>query len=451
MNLLNFKENKKSIVWRNWAGNINCRPKGVYTPNSEEELINIIRNAAISGVRVKVVGAGHSCSRIAVSEDSYLVSMQYLNRLVAIDKIAGLVIVQAGIKLADLNEVLDEHGLALPNLGAIDEQSIAGAINTGTHGTGMSFGTIASFVVELQLLLANGNIIKCSSTENSDIFNAARVGLGSLGIITRVTLSCIPAFNLNVEEHPSKLKDTIDNLDQYLKSERFGFWWFPHTDVVRLWIAEHTDMSSKRKNNRFLHWIRDVLILNRGHEIALWLAAWYPSLIPRINRFIQNYFFNRPNSRVVRSMDGFRHTILVRQVVLEYAIPLSSTAEAVYGMKNLIKDHHYKVHHPIDIRFSGSDDSWLSPAQGRDTCYIGIIMYRPFGREIPYENYFKDVDNLFARLGGRPHWGKVHYRSAKDLRSMYSYWDEFLKLRQLLDPKGMFLNDYLEKIFGIRG
>ncbi|EOO61928.1 sugar 1,4-lactone oxidase [Bacillus cereus VD196] len=451
MTFLNGKKIKKSMVWRNWAGNIHCRPKRVYTPNSEEELTNIIQNAAISGVRVKVVGAGHSCSEIAVSDESYFISMEHLNHLVAIDKISGLVTVQAGIKLADLNEVLDEHNLALPNLGAIDEQSIAGAINTGTHGTGMCFGTIASFVVELQLLLANGNIITCSSTENSDIFHAARVGLGSLGVITRVTLACVPAFNLNIEECPTKLKDTIDNLDQYLKSERFGFWWFPHTDMVRLWIAQHTDISSRRKNNRFLDWIRDVLILNRGHEVALLIAAGYPSLIPYINRFIQKCFFNRPKSRVVRSMDGFRHTILVRQVVLEYAIPLSSTAEALYGMKNLIKDHCYKVHHPIDVRFGGSDDSWLSPAQGRDTCYIGIIMYRPFGREIPYENYFKDVDNLFARLGGRPHWGKVHYRSAKDLRSMYPYWNEFLTLRQLLDPEGMFLNDYLERVFGIGG
>ncbi|WP_235281665.1 D-arabinono-1,4-lactone oxidase [Thermoactinomyces daqus] len=164
---------------------------------------------------------------------------------------------------------------------------------------------------------------------------------------------------------------------------------------------------------------------------------------------MQKKFFNKPISRVVPSPDGFRQTILIKQHVLEYALPLSKTASALLGLKQLIEDKGYNVHHPVDVRFSGADEPWLSPAHGRKTCYIGVIMYRPFGKDIPYEDYFRDVDVLFYKLGGRPHWGKIHYRDASDLRSVYPYWNDFLKLRDQLDPNGVFLNDYLQLVLGV--
>jgi L-gulonolactone oxidase len=442
---------KRTVVWKNWAGNIQCRPHEIVTPNSEEEIVAIVQKAKGSGLRVKVVGAGHSCSRIAVSNNAYHISLDDLNQLIEVDQLTGLVTVQAGIRIADLNELLSQHNLALPNLGVIDEQSISGAISTGTHGTGLNYGTISSFIVGLRIVLASGEVVDASPNENIELFHAARVGLGSLGIISTVTLTCVPAFNLHICEHPSTLENALLNLEEHLKNERFGFWWFPHTDAVRLWLGLNTNEQLKNPKSKFQKWKHDVLMLNRGHELALWIAKHRSSLVPKINRFVQKYYFNQPVTRVVPSAEGFRQTILIRQRVLEYAIPLQATVPALYGLKQIIERKGYNVHYPVDVRFSAADEAWLSPAYGRQTCYIGIIMYRPFGSDVPYEDYFCDVDALFTQLEGRPHWGKIHYRTASDLSSVYPYWNDFLRLRAELDPQGIFLNDYLECIFGIGG
>lgn len=435
-------------IWSNWTGNIQSKPIQIYTPETEEEVITLVKKAAREGVRVKVTGSGHSCSRIAASDNAWLISLDKLNQLISIDHQTGHVTVQAGIRLYELNQLLADNGLALSNLGTIDEQSIAGAISTGTHGTGIDRGSLSSMVAGLHLVTASGELIEASPQHNASLYQAACVGLGSLGIITRVTLACVPAFKMNVREWPDTLENTLAKLDERLKLDRFCFWWFPHTDQVAVRTAETTNeaLTIKPRLRCWMDKFKNIMILNRLHETAMLAAAKKPTLIPHINRIFQRRFYAASKSEIVSSKDGFRLTILVKQHVMEYALPVSRTAEAVRGLKKLIEDKAYKVHHPIEVRFGASDNAWLSLAHGRETCYIGVIMYRPFGQHVPYEDYFRDVDQLFYKLGGRPHWAKIHYRSAEELRKLYPQWDEFMAMRSKLDPSGMFLNDYLERV-----
>lgn len=438
-------------MWHNWAGNIQSQPQEIIVVESEAQLVSIVKQAANEGRRVKVVGSGHSCSAIAGSDGALLVSLDKLDSLVAVDHQTGHVTVQAGIRLGALNRLLDEHGLAMPNLGTIDVQSIAGAISTATHGTGLRYGTLSSFVVRLRLVLASGEVVETSADNHPALFQAARTGLGCIGIITEVTLACVPKFNIQMWQSAASFDEALDRLDDYLENERFGLWWYPHTDKVRLWTSNSTQQPADpvsfwtRAKTRF----KDVVLLNRGHEAAMWAGSWKPSLVPKINRFFQKRFYSKPFSRVVKSTDGFKLTILVKQHVMEYALPIEKTAEALRKLKQLIDDHGFKVHHPVEVRFTAADEAWLSPTHGRPSCYIGIIMYRPFGRVVPYEDYFKQVDKLFFEMGGRPHWGKIHYRSADDFASLYPHWHDFLAIRQEVDPQGLFLNRYLEQAFGI--
>ena len=437
-----------TIKWTNWAGNVECQPSHYHEPTTEEALVALVKQVASKGERIKVVGAGHSCSKIAASDGVHLVSLQRYQQVLEVNHDARTVTVQAGIWLKELNDFLATEGLALSNMGVIAEQSIAGAISTATHGTGIRFGSLAQQVVALSLVTASGEVISASKEQNPDAFAAAQVSLGSLGILSTVTLLCEPAFNLHAIQDVSDLDSTLEKLDSLLEAEHFGFWWIPHTDYVRLWSAKRTNQRASDSQNKAWAWFNDILLGSYLHESALWLSSFVPSLVPTVNRVFRALLFNRQQEQIGRSDHVFTLTILMRQVIMEYGIPIEHTASALRELRDLIKRHNFKVHLPVDVRFTNAEDAWLSPAWGRKTCYIGILMYRPFGRDVPYEACFREIDALMSKFEGRPHWGKLHYRTASDLQQAYPHWDDFQKIRQELDPAGVFMNDYLERVFG---
>ncbi|MDB5101857.1 MAG: Sugar 1,4-lactone oxidase [Cyanobacteria bacterium RYN_339] len=406
-----------------------------------------MREARRRGERVKVVGAGHSCAAIALAEDAHLVSLDRQDRMVEVDEATGLVRVEAGIRLHALNQRLAERGLALPNLGVIDDQSLAGAISTGTHGTGLGMGAIASCVVGLVVMDAAGEVHELSATQHPALFQAARTGLGACGVILRATLACVPKFHLRITQGPGTLDETLAGLDALNRAERFGFWWFPHTDLVRLWRAEQTEDPCDPPPGPAARW-HDDWVMNRGHEALLGASLAAPALVPAINRGFFEANFARETSWVAPSASAFRLNILVRQRVLEYALPYEQAAAALRGLRALIDARGYRVHWPVDVRFGAADEPWLAPAQGRATCYVGVLMYRPFDLDPAWEPCFRAVDELFAGLGGRPHWGKIHWRDAADLAPRYPHWAAFQAARRQLDPTGVFMNPYLERVLG---
>jgi L-gulono-1,4-lactone dehydrogenase len=427
--------------WRNWGRTQQCDPAAVELPGGELEVAEAIRRAAAAGQRVKVVGSGHSFTDIACT-DGRMLSLDRLNRVLAVDERARLVTVEAGMTIARLNEELAARGLALPNLGDIDRQSIAGAVATATHGTGARFGGLATFLRGLHLITADGETLRCSPDEEPEVFHVARVGLGALGVVTRVTLQCVPAFTLRHVERRHRLADVLADLDRYVDSnEHFEFYWLPHTDSCATIENNRTDEPAQVKS-AYKRWRAEVFYPNYffGAVVAAGRAA--PSLVPRLNAIVAGALGT--TELIQRSDRVLVSTRLVRFAEMEYAVPRARAREAVDGVREVVERRGLRVSFPIEVRFVAPDDIPLSTASGRDTCYVAVHM----ARGVPYEEYFRGVEAVMDGLDGRPHWGKLHFQTAATLAPRYPEWERFQAVRRKLDPEGRFSNAYLDRVLG---
>jgi L-gulonolactone oxidase len=430
------------MAWRNWGRTQKCSPVATATPSGEHEIRSVIVDAIKQRRSVKVVGAGHSFTDIACT-DGVQVSLDRHNRVLDVDKAKGTVTVEAGIRLQDLNEALAREGLGMSNLGDIAYQSIAGAISTGTHGTGRKYGNIATFVEELSLVLSDGSTLRCSLDGDPKIFRAAQVGLGALGVISTVTLRCEPYFNLRAKEDAMKVDDVLNQFDELVDSnEHFEFYWFPHTESA--WTKQNnrtTDEATPRR--RWKEFQNDIIMSNIAFGAVCRVGRARPSMIPSLTQKLVAPGVGRIR-RVARSDLVYTSPRLVRFSEMEYAIPREHGREAIEGIRKLIDANGFNVNFPIEVRVVASDDITLSPAHGRETCYIAVHMYQ----RMDYEPYFRAVEQLMMSFGGRPHWGKLHFRTAADLKPAYPKWDEFISVRNELDPSGTFRNAYLDRVLG---
>ncbi|KAF9281797.1 hypothetical protein BGZ68_006425 [Mortierella alpina] len=412
-------------TFENWARTFRCVPEQYYTPSTEEEVIKIIHLARLSGKRVKAIGTGHSPSDLACT-DGIMINTDKLNELLHVDKEKMTVTVAAGMKLEKLHKLLELRDLALSNLGSISDQSVAGAMATATHGTGAEYASLCASVLDLTFITATGLTIYCSKTEKSDIFNAAVCSLGALGIITRMTLQCERAFRLENKQEPAKLDEVLNNLDSIIHSaEHVRLWWYPHTDNVVVWRANRTTKS------RPIERVDDsVRVFNFDCLFPQYVNEW-----------------SIPWSRTAEALRALDQFIENGSVKVESGVGLDEPTDAKNGhaLKVVRKEAGLKVHFPIEIRFVKKDDVWLSPAYGVDSCYIGIIMYRPYGKPVPYKRFWAGFEQIMASFEGRPHWAKAHSVSFEGLKQSYPKLAAFSDIRQQLDPEGMFLNDYLRR------
>jgi FAD-linked oxidoreductase len=432
---------KDAARWRNWAGNQRATARRAAYPGSTEEVAEEIRTAASEGLTVKAVGAGHSFTPAAITEGLRL-HLDRLTGLVAVDRKAKLVAVRAGTRLRDLNRELAAHGLALPNLGDIDAQTISGAISTGTHGTGARLGGLATFVAGLTLVTGEGEMIRCTETERPDIFAAARVGVGALGVLTEVTLRCVEAFTLRAEERPEPLADALAALDdRILGNDHFEMYWFPYTERVQVKINNRVPVSD-RPLGRFRGWLDDEFLSNTVFSGACRLARAVPALVPAITRVEARAL--SPRVYTAASYRVFCTPRRVRFVEMEYALPRAALREAFEGLRRVVERLPFKVVFPVEVRVAAADDIWLSHGYGRDSAYIAIHQYVG----MPYEPYFRAFEQVARSLEGRPHWGKMHWRERDDLRPAYPRFDDFLAVRDRLDPGRVFANGYTRRIFG---
>jgi L-gulonolactone oxidase len=427
--------------WTNWGRTQSCAPAAVHSPGSEAEIAELMQEAGRAGQRVKVVGAGHSFTDIACT-DGRLLRLDRCDRVLDVDTGTGRVTVEAGITIAALNRELARHGLALENLGDVAYQTIAGAISTGTHGTGATKPTISGQVVGLSLVLADGTVLRCSDTEEVEAFRAAQVGLGALGVISTVTLRCVPAFDLHSVEEPRRLDEVLERFDELAAAnEHFELFWFPHTDVAQT-IANNRADGPRRPKGAARAYVDDILLENHAFGLVQRLGharrSWIPGLARLSGRLLSR-------SEVVdRSDRVFANERLVRFAEMEYAIPREHVVEAVRELRAMIERSGLRISFPVEIRVLAGDDIPLSTAQGRDSAYIAVHVY--WRQE--HEPYFRQVEAIMAALQGRPHWGKLHYQTAEALRPRYPLWDRFLAVRDRLDPERRFQNAYLERVLG---
>ena len=426
--------------WRNWARNQVAEPFAVHRPSSEHDLAAIVKQASAERRTVKVVGSGHSFTDIACT-DGHLVDLSLYNRVLAIDPDARTATVQAGIRLEDLNEHLDRRGLALPNLGDIVYQTIAGATSTSTHGTGPLLTGLAGQIVAMRLVLADGSAVDCSPTEESELFHCARVGLGALGIISTVTVGVVPAFNLAAVEEPMRVDDVLAAIDEHVDgNDHFEFYWVPHTGWALTKRNNRTTEALSRRG-RLVEWRDDYLVQNYAFGALCRVGRVRPRWIPKLAKALPSA---GRVSYVDRSYRVFASPRLVRFYEMEYAIPREAGVEALGRVRRFVEDSGLLLSFPVEVRFTAPDDIPLSTANGRESCYIAVHVFE--GME--YRPYFEGVERIMDAYGGRPHWGKLHFQTARTLAERYPEWERFAAVRDRVDPERRFSNAYLERVLG---
>jgi FAD-linked oxidoreductase len=393
---------------------------------------------------VRALGSGHSFTPIASCDGGVALDLSGFTGVESADAGTGVVTVRSGTTLGALNRSLAALGLAMANLGDIDVQTLAGALATGTHGTGASLGGLATQVLGMSLVLADGSSVSCSS--GSELFDAARVGLGSLGVVTTVTLQCVPAFSLVADESPEPIDSVLASFDSLASTnDHFEFYWFPYGRNALV-----------KRNNRSVqstpppppmpkwrrYWEFEVME-NTAFGAVCRLGRAMPRLIPALGRLSSAALSSRRYTAA--SHEVFVTPRRVRFVESEYAVPRESLLDVLAELRRAVPRLAAPVMFPVEVRVAAPDDIWLSTAYGRESAYIAIHQFVG----LPYQEYFAMFESVVASVGGRPHWGKMHSLDAARLAELYPRFEDFRRVRAEVDPEGRFLNPYLRRVLGV--
>ena len=435
-------------TWRNWGRTVESTPIESKSPTTTAEIARIVQRAADSGTSLKTVGAGHSFSPCAAT-DGIQLSLDNLAGVKAVAPVYGPdgspagadVTLWAGTRLRDAGPLLWELGLAQENLGDIDEQSIAGSISTGTHGTGAEFGSIHTTVTALQIVTGTGEILDCDAQHNPELFAAARVSLGALGVLSCVTVRCVPAFALESIERPSTLDEVTGDLEGFLRDgDHVEFFWFPHTDLIEVKQNTRIPASSELRPKSTFARKRSDFMTNNAFDLLCRTVARRPGLTKHVNAISGRLMGTSEYSD--RSYRVFSSTRNVRFREIEYGVPIADAAEVLAELRRFFDAAEFPTPFPIEVRSVRGDDATLSSAYGRDSVYFSVHQY--VGMDA--EPIFDHVESIFRAASGRPHWGKMHSLTADDLASLYPRFDEFVAVRDAVDPHRVFRNAYTEKV-----
>ena len=430
-------------TWQNWARSAQVKPLRGERPRSPEGVQRAVVAAVAQGLTIKAVGAGHSFTGIAVAP-GVLLELDDLQGLVSADRASGRVTLLAGTRLHRIPGLLAPFGLAMENLGDIDRQSISGAISTGTHGTGAGFGGLAAQVVGATLVTGAGEFLHVDEQHNPELLPAVALGLGALGILTEVTLRCVPAFAMEAIDEPAPLDDVLASLDHRVEaSDHFEFYWFPHTDVALTKRQTRVPESTRRQPLPVVgRWIDETLLSNGVYRVVCAAGQVLPAITPPFNRLAVKLTGDRRYTELSHRVLTQSRTVRFRE--MEYALPADHVVPAFRAVRALIEQRGWRIEFPIEVRFAAADDRWLSTAYGRATGYIAVHRY---WRADPSE-YFEAVEQIMLEHGGRPHWGKLHTLTADRLREIYPRFEDFTALRDELDPDRRFTNRYLDRVLG---
>ncbi len=432
-----------SSTWRNWAHTERSVPALVVAPRSIGQVQLAVNRARETGHTLKALGASHSFSGIALSDGIHL-DMSRLRGLVAADRARGQVTLWAGTHLWELPAILNPLGLALENMGDIDRQTISGAISTGTHGTGLRFGGIATRVVGASLITGTGEQLTVSETENAELLPAVALGLGALGVLVTVSLQCVPRFRLRAVEVPLPLAEVLSSFEARTRAaDHFEFYWFPHTTSTRTKTNHRLPLEGAGQPlTPFARYVDEELVNNVVFGAVLEAERWLPAMIPSVNRAVQSVSSRRDYTDESHRVFVTRRRVRFRE--MEYALPLAAVPSAMRELQEVIARTRLRVSFPIEVRAAAADGLWLSTAHGRDTGYVAIHQY---WRD-PDRSYFREAEAVMLAHGGRPHWGKIHTCTASELRASYPRFSDFLAVRDQLDPERVFVNAYLKRVLG---
>ena len=388
-------------AFRNWSGSVTCTPRAILEVPDEATLQNVVRRAHAAGVSLRIRGSAHSQSPLLATE-GWLVGLSGMGGLVHVDPAGCEATLRAGTRLHEASALLHAQGLAFENLGDVDVQALAGAVATGTHGTGATLGNLSSRVEGVRVVLASGDVELWQAEEDPERLRAARVALGLLGVFTELRMRCVPVFRLHERVRRMPVEACLETLEVGVRHHRhFEFFWFPGRDfaeVKTLVPTQRRELDPTAKYER-IGW---------SHQIL-------------------------PSSRELRFFE------------MEYALPAEAGAACFAAVRERVRTRHPDLEWPVEYRTVAADEAWLSPAHGRDTVTISI---HQDGRR-PFLELFADLEPILREHGGRPHWGKWHGLGGAELASLYPRFADFVALRRELDPEGLFLNDPLREIFAL--
>jgi FAD-linked oxidoreductase len=433
-----------SEPWRNWSGLESARPSRVAEPADAAAVVAEVERARAEGSTVKMAGTGHSFTAIAAPEHT-LLRPHRLTGIVAVDRTAMTVTALAGTPLRELNAALAGLGLSLHNLGDIAEQTLAGAISTGTHGTGGVAAGLAAQVVGLELVTGTGEVLRATAHEHADVLDLARVGLGALGVIVTITFAVEPAFLLEAVEQPMSWDEALASFDEMTATNHHvDMYWFPHTD--RMLTKRNNrladDLAAARPLSRAGAWLDDDLLANRlfGAETAL--LNLLPRAIPRANRLNARALGARTYSDVAHRVFTTERKVVFRE--MEYAVPREVGLTVLEEARAALEASDLRISFPVEIRVAPADDVPLSTASGRDSFYLAFHTHR----RADHAAYFALLEPVLRAHAGRPHWGKLHTQRGDELAEVYPRFGDFLAMRDRLDPDRVFGNAYLRRVLG---
>lgn len=433
----------RRALTRNWSGTSRLQPADVAHPSTNREVVHHIARATAHGTSIRLVGAAHSFTPLSETSGT-LMTLDNYRGLVSIDSETGDATVRGGTRLRELGPMLAVHGRALINMGDVDPQSIAGAISTGTHGMGHAMQGLAAMVTGLRMALASGDVVWCDADTNPLLFQAARLGLGTLGIILEVRIKTVPRYRLDMTEENRPVADTVT---RYAHTsgliDHQELFWFPGTDRVCVREMRRVDQSAKRRRRpRAIHLFETEVINNAGFELMCRIGTAQPRVVPAINSLVSRLM---PSSAMVDdSYAVFAASRRVRFKESEFAIPTEAFADAFAKLQSVLASRRHDVTFPMEIRRSAADDVWLSTAYQRDTVYIAAHMYhRQQGTE-----YLRLIQDTLMEFNPRPHWGKLHWLDAEYFAAEYPMFEQFTAVRRDVDPTGLFMNEHTRRVFG---
>ncbi|MCY1317313.1 L-gulono-1,4-lactone dehydrogenase [compost metagenome] len=404
--------------WRNWVGNQSCIVRHRGAPESEAALAEMVREATSQGLNVRCAGSGHSFTPVAVTSGLQL-TLSNMQGVVGIDYARKRVAVKAGTTINQLGKVLKSNGLSLINQGDIDSQALAGALTTGTHGTGAKLGNMASQIVGMRLVQPDGSILVVDET-TPDLLEAARVSVGMLGVISEITLQAMDSYNLHERLWRCTFDEMIEQHDELAAKHRhFGFFWCPVPESRHCYCLPDTAPVSTTDSTSDVCEMKVIDITEEAPTERRFEKIAYSSEIYPIE-YVPNFH------------------------ELEYAVPVAHGKDAVKAVRKLMLEKHPTCIYPIEYRFTAGDTGWISPFFEQDS--ITLSVSGEPGTD--YWDYLRDVDTILRQYGSRPHWGKLHFLGAEDVTALYPRAGDFRALRAKVDPEGRFLNDHLHQLFG---
>jgi len=428
------KDGKRVQPWHNWSGNQACEHNELLVPKNKDDLIAMIK---ATKQHIRLVGSGHSFSGLVPTNES-LMTLAYFTGISNIDTETQLFDVAANTVLAAVGEELWKKGLGLRNMPDINTQTFAGAIATSTHGTGMNYGSMSDDVTQLSIINGLGEEISCSKNENTELFNAARTNIGSLGVVTNIRMQAQQKYYLKETSWMMSLEEGLAKAEHLRDKHRhFEMYALPHADyilAITLDEVNESELLPKKENS------------GDAYETFKTLSRVVDA-VPFLRSFIVNTGARTVEKevRTGRNFEIFGNLRDIRFNEMEYSVPAEHGMACLKEILDTIKKQNIDIIFPMEVRYIKADDIWLSPFYQRDSCAISCHNFH----DKDYKKFFAAIEPIFWKYDGRPHWGKIHTLTAKEQRARYPMFDDFVKLRQAMDPKAIFTNSHINTVLGL--